>query len=690
MSAELAPLQCDPWASRFIDIERLNAHASAMVVERLDAVRAASAAGELLPTTSFAVLGAAGAGKTHLFARLRRTVGVRASFVLVRPLLGAEPTLRLLLAEIMDQLRRPSFGGSLSQLEALVGGALGATARFPSAGLADAASASRATRTARVDDVVARLLARRPELEGTADYARRLLGFPFEPPETRAVLAAWLSGRDVEPEAARAALLPGPLSDVDVLRALTTIATLAAVEAPLVVAFDQLENLADAQGHRVRAHGNLVAELVDQLPALTLVQLALTGEWLQHIQPALSLPQRTRVAERTVLLEEPTLADRESLVRAWLEASNLGTGAFPSPLLAVDVERWCREPGMTPRLLLQACRTALMAPPAVAPVAVPAAVPAPVAAPVPNTAPRARAGDPTVDAPRLPVPAAPRERPSRPRARPKPRDASRMDGTLNRAWRAAVRDARRDIREARGEDRLLDVERIADVIDVIVVHADETALVWRRGAGASPYLLGTLAAGSVRGNVVVVQGNHPRSVATALERARELTHAPVLFIRQGSFEFPPTWRDVAARVTELQQLTRTCWLAISDDVLADGLAFAAMLAAARSGELTGPAGDAVTPVVLRAWSSATLGDSIDTLEDELRRVLAGWEPPAPSLDGAPPEAPAPKRLDDASPRGARVTLGALLDRAVSAWPIGEAPLRWLRAVRDHRASRRAR
>jgi hypothetical protein len=664
----LAPLQTDPWATRFIDIERLNGHASTLLRSRLDDVRAAAASGELLPTTSVALLGAAGAGKTHIFARLRRVVGAHASFVLVRPLLGAEPTLRLLLAEVMDQLRRPSFGGSLSQLETLVGSALASRARFPSAGLADAASMDRDERGARIAEVLVNLFALRPELEGAAEYARRLLELPFERSDARVVLAAWLSGRDVDPDAARAAALPGPLSDVDVLRALTAVAALASVGAPLLVAFDQLENLADTTGQRVRAHGNLVAELVDQVPALTLVQLALTGEWLQHIQPALSLPQRTRVAERTVLLEEPSVEDRRSLVRAWLERlpGQEGASSFPSPLVEADVERWCREPGMTPRMLLQACRRALEAPPASDGAAV---------APTPE--------DPgSVTAPPLELPLEEsRERPPRARSRAKPRTATRLDSALSRAWRSAVREARREIRDTHGDGRLLDVERVAEVLEVTIAGDQGSALVWRRGTGASPFLVGSLARGGARGNVVLVQGHHPRSVATALERARELVSEPLLFVRQGSFDFPPTWRDVAARVTELQGLTRTCWLAVSDDVLVHGLAFASMMAASRSGELTGPTSEPVSHVMLRAWSSAALGDSIDTLDDEIRRVFSGWHAPL-AQEGGLPAPPPPTSAPDASPPGLLGELGALLALAAGRWGWSDAPRRWLRAARE--------
>ncbi len=634
--------------------------------------------GDLLATTSIALLGAAGAGKTHIFARLRRSVGARASFALVRPLLGAEPTLRLLLTELMDQMRRPTFGGSLSQLEAMVGSTLAPGSRFPSAGLTEVGLMDRDEQRARIDETLVRLLGLRPELEGISEYIRRLLGFSVEAGETKGVLTAWLSGRDVEPEAARAAGLPGPLSDVDVLRAITAIAGLAATGAPVLIAFDQLENLADSSGDRVRAHGNLVAELVDQVPALTLVQLALTGEWLQHIQPSLSLPQRSRVAEQTVLLEEPTVEDRKNLVRAWLEA--LPDRALPdapsSPLAEADVERWCREPGMTPRMLLQACRRALEA-------LATSGVPVEEAITIAPDPPSRAASLPSSCTP-LPCSQWTRRPQSRcasgRRVRDHREEASRLDSALARAWRSEVRSAAREIRDARGEGRLIDVERLAEVLTVTVSRDGDTALVWRRSTGASPFLIGTLASGNVRGNVVLVQGSHPRSVSTALERARDLIADPLLFVRQGSCAIAPTWREVGTRVTELQELTRTCWLTISDDVLADGLAFASMLAASRSGELTGPSGETVPDVALRAWSSVALGDSVYALEGELRRVLAGWHPLAPGapvdpgatdVAAEPPKPPGP----DTRSRRTLGAIGTILERAAAQWGWSEASLR---------------
>ncbi|HEY2511791.1 MAG TPA: hypothetical protein VGI39_13075, partial [Polyangiaceae bacterium] len=624
-------------------------------------VREAAAAGELAPTTSIAVLGAAGAGKTHVFARLRRMLGGGASFVLVRPLLGVEPTLRLLLAEVLDQLRRPPFGGALPQLDALVGGALAAQGKFPSAGLTDVAMMDEDHRRARIEETLARLFALRPELEGAALYVERLLGFPLEPPAHRSAVAAWLSGRDLDSEAARAANLPPPLSEVDVLRALTALAALAARSAPLLIAFDQLENLADPSGDRARAHGNLVGELVDQMPALTLVQLALTGEWLQHIQPALSLPQRTRVADQSLFLEEPTAEDRRTLVRMWLEETN--------PSASVDeaeLERWCREPGMTPRMLLHALRRTLESElPLVSPLGL---EPEPPPTPAPES------------------PAPPVEKPPRPRR--KRSEVAHLDQILARAWKTSVRAARREIRETRGEERLLDVERIAEVLAVTLTgisSGDQTALVWRRSSGPSPYLIGTVAAGGARGNIVLVQGSHPRSIATALDRARDLTSEPLLFVRQGTFDFPPGWVEVAARVHELQRLTRTCWLTISDDVLAHGLAFAGLLAATRSGELTGPGGETVSPVALRAWSSAPLADSLDVLAAEVRAVLAGWAPLAPLVADALATAPA-----KASTTGsARARLASIFEAAAARVPFGPSSLEWLRAARA-RVGRRPR
>ena len=70
----------DPWAKTFIDLPELNASVTDAIAQAITKVRTAARQNDAeLRTSSLLVLGPAGAGKTHLFARLRRKLGRRRS-----------------------------------------------------------------------------------------------------------------------------------------------------------------------------------------------------------------------------------------------------------------------------------------------------------------------------------------------------------------------------------------------------------------------------------------------------------------------------------------------------------------------------------------------------------------------------------------------------------------------------------
>src|ERR1700727_953265 len=94
-----------PWTSHLIDLPDLNARTSNTVAAAIERVRE-SARGDRteIASESILVLGPAGAGKTHLFVRLRKKVGPRAVFVHLRPLLGTPMTPRYVMGEIVRQL----------------------------------------------------------------------------------------------------------------------------------------------------------------------------------------------------------------------------------------------------------------------------------------------------------------------------------------------------------------------------------------------------------------------------------------------------------------------------------------------------------------------------------------------------------------------------------------------------------
>ena len=99
------------------------------------------------------------------------------------------------------------------------------------------------------------------------------------------------------------------------LPALRTLAAVASFSAPLVVVFDQLENLVDDRGSTaaIHAHARLYSELHDTVPGLVLMQLSLDSEWERRISPALGLPEKSRLEARVLT---PRAADAGPARRA--------------------------------------------------------------------------------------------------------------------------------------------------------------------------------------------------------------------------------------------------------------------------------------------------------------------------------------------------------------------------------------
>jgi hypothetical protein len=157
----------DPWAKTFLDVPSLNASVTDAIAGAITHVRAAGRKdnGELR-TSSLLVLGPAGAGKTHLFARLRQKLGPKAVFVHLRPLVGTEMTPRYVLGEIVKQLGYETMGQAegLKQLEALVGASLalldGDPPDYPRLFLDEVARLDETKRAEKLEAAVERLLAR--------------------------------------------------------------------------------------------------------------------------------------------------------------------------------------------------------------------------------------------------------------------------------------------------------------------------------------------------------------------------------------------------------------------------------------------------------------------------------------------------------------------------------------------------
>ncbi len=371
-SAELS-LQAQPFADDLIDVAAVNADLSGVLAARIEAVaagaraadtrvdagaraadtriadtriparieavasgaraagaRAADTRAKVPLTRAYVVLGAAGGGKTHLFARLRHRKGRRPTLVLLRPYFGLGLAPRDVLAATIDQL---CAGTQLATL----------TAHW----VGDTAGLSATQRAQQVEQAVVGIVERLPHAEPAAHLITALLTVAARVGAERWAELAWLSGREPRSVADRM------LSEGDVLVLLRVVAFIAAPIAPLVIVFDQLENLAGDNDTRVLAYGNVIAELVDTVPGLTIVQLAVTQEWTQNIAPRLSLAQQSRVAHDVMVIHSPNRDQREALLRAWHGSLYNGAGpVYPLPLGGHRLDMLLSEAELTPRKLL--------------------------------------------------------------------------------------------------------------------------------------------------------------------------------------------------------------------------------------------------------------------------------------------------------------------------------------------------
>jgi hypothetical protein len=525
-------------------------------------------------------------------------VGPRAVFVHVRPLVHAEMNARFLLGEVVRQLGFPTSQG-MPQASALVGSLLGylggVGAEFPSTVLAEYSELPAEAREARLDGELERLFAIWPELDES--YLRRLLAVPFATGTSARALLTWLSGRDCDVAQLQRIGATASLGEEHAFAALRTLAAVAALGSPLVLVFDQLENLIDADGAgpRLRAYAHLAAECVDTLRGTVVVHLALDSEWQRGIEPAFNLSQRSRIVMGRELLELPRAAEREELLRRLHERVPGAREPFPWPLGERRLARLRGSAGLTPRMLLIEFRKALD-------------------------------GEADDGAPEqlLPAPAEPH---------PAPPEQERRD--LQGEWQSQLQHARDLIQRAGEERQSLDAARLADGIYACAAFLPEVTL---RAAGKAPVQLVLESAGRSEA-IALVQESHPRSAGTALTKLTALSSStPVIALRERSREFPPTWKETLRKQAALLETGRARWIEIEPQDCARLLALAALLQAARSGDVSDACGIQVTEAEVQDWARSDL----DVAEWPIcRALLGGAERAAPGEDeDAAPSTPA--------------------------------------------------
>lgn len=573
--AFLEAVHADPWSEDFIDLPTLNASASDAIEEAIAKLRTtAREEPKALRSTSLVVLGSPGAGKTHLFSRLRRRLGPRAVFVHIRPLVHAEMTPRFVLGEIASQLGHSTK--NLPQISALVGSLLahlgGASTEYPTVFLDEYEHLSEPDREQRLDAALERALSIWPDLDES--YLRRLLLAPFAKGPTRRALLAWLSGRDCDVAQLQRIGATASLSEDVSPLAIRTLATVAAPGAPIVLVFDQLENLVESSGtgSRLLAYAHLTSELVDTVRGLTLVHMALDTEWDRGIEPALNASQRSRLVMRRETLALPISSEREELLRLWCEKVPDAEAPFPWPLGEARLARLRSQPGLTPRMLLIECRLAL---------------------------------DGEQDQPDG--------------TKDEAEQATSDDDGLQAEWHGALARARRLVSEAAEQRVPVDPARLADGL-----------------LATGRFLTGGKLSSDKRGTtrirlempgrtsrVAILSESHHRSLGSALSKLTALAkEEPVIALRERARALPPTWKDTLAKRRVFLATGQARWLDVDTDDCANLLALDELLQAARSGDVTNAQGQPLDEAVVVAWVQSKL----DVADWKLLRGLLNASP----------------------------------------------------------------
>ena len=592
----LDSLHADPWAEQFVDLPSLNASVSDAIEASVGKVRSvARGEPQALRSSSLVVLGPPGAGKTHLFSRLRRRLGPRAVFVHLRPLVHMEITPRFVLGEIVKQLGYVTQGASgVPQAHALVGSLLahlrGEGTFFPQAFLAECEALADSEREARLDAAVEQVLGVWQEADES--YLRRLLQVPFaKTAAMQRALLAWLSGRDCDVTQLQRIGATASLGEDLALSALRTLSAVASLGAPIVLVFDQLENLVDAEGpgSRLLAYANLTAELVDSMRGLVLVHMALDTEWSRGIEPALNLSQRSRLLMGRETLGLPSPKEREELLRLWIDRLPERSLPYPWPFSEAQAIRLCQRPGVTPRMLLVECRRAFQGEPVEL-----------------DEEPRAETAAPPVGA------------------------AALDSQGLEVEWEERLSAARAAAEQASERREPIDPSRLADGLLACSQFLGTAELSPLKSTDCVQLKL-TQGSRSVR--LAFLHQAHHKSLGSALAKLSSIAQREsVVALRERAHDLPPTWKDTLAKRSALLATGRARWVWFERDDAERLLALDSLLQAARSGDLTDARGAPISAVTVAEWAGAKLDIPMWTI---VRDVLGLGEDGEPELEVAP-------------------------------------------------------
>ena len=156
-----------------------------------------------------------------------------------------------------------------------------------------------------------------------------------------------------------------------------------------------------------------------------------------------------------------------------------------------------------------------------------------------------------------------------------------------------------------------------------------------------------------------MQESHPRSAGGTLSRLLALSGSvPVIALREQAREFPPTWKETLRKQAALLETGRARWIDLEPEDCARLLALAALLQAARSGDVSDARGKQVTEADVEAWVKGEL----DLPSWPIARALQGAAESSNELQqvaAAERESPVPSEPVPTPPRTERLPPPAL-------------------------------
>jgi hypothetical protein len=274
---------------------------------------------------------------------------------------------------------------------------------------------------------------------------------------------------------------------------------------------------------------------------------------------------------RRELLSLPRASEREELLRLFAERLPEPREAFPWPLRAATLARLRAGPGITPRMLLVEFRRALEG----------GAVEEPEPSAVTPGVPQPEQTEGAADAP-----------PELPAVR-----------ELDAEWQRQLDDARSLVHGASEAREPVDAARLADGLLATAQFLPGL----RPCAAQKPPAALRIEHGTESEWLALIQGSNHRTVASALTKLRALSQqGRVVAMRERARELPPTWKDTRNKLGELLATGRARWVDIDPEDCARVLALAALLQAARSGEVTDATGAPATEAAVREWVAESL------------------------------------------------------------------------------------